>query len=113
VAVAACEQCARNRVPAVAPVRGLRDWLATLPAAAVDEARLLLTFAPGARALRDTVGTAARVLLLSGPEGGLDAAEEQAACERGFVPVTLGPRVLRADTAPLAALAWLALEEGR
>ena len=50
-----------------------------------------------------------RALFLSGPEGGLSDAEEDAAGTRGFVPVTLGPRVLRADTAPLAVLAWLAL----
>jgi len=52
------------------------------------------------------------VLLLSGPEGGLTPAEEQAARASGFVPVTLGPRVLRADTAPLAALAALTLAAG-
>jgi 16S rRNA (uracil1498-N3)-methyltransferase len=49
------------------------------------------------------------VLLLSGPEGGLSPREEAAAREAGFRPVTLGPRVLRADTAPLAALAALTL----
>jgi 16S rRNA (uracil1498-N3)-methyltransferase len=49
------------------------------------------------------------VLALSGPEGGLTEQEEAAARAAGFVPVSLGPRVLRADTAPLALLAWLAL----
>jgi 16S rRNA (uracil1498-N3)-methyltransferase len=48
-------------------------------------------------------------VFLSGPEGGLDAAECAAAAAAGFAPVSLGPRVLRADTAPLAALAALAL----
>jgi 16S rRNA (uracil1498-N3)-methyltransferase len=47
--------------------------------------------------------------LLSGPEGGLDAQEEALARQRGFTPLSLGPRVLRADTAPLAALAWWGL----
>jgi 16S rRNA (uracil1498-N3)-methyltransferase len=49
------------------------------------------------------------VWLLSGPEGGLAPAEEAAALAAGFVPVTLGPRVLRAETAPLAVLAALTL----
>jgi 16S rRNA (uracil1498-N3)-methyltransferase len=50
--------------------------------------------------------------LLSGPEGGLAPAEEQAALARGWKPVHLGPRVLRAETAPLAALAVLTLAQG-
>ncbi len=49
------------------------------------------------------------IAVLSGPEGGLAAAEEDAAVALGFVRVALGPRVLRADTAPLALLAWLGL----
>jgi len=49
------------------------------------------------------------VLFLSGPEGGLSSAEEDLALQHGFAPVTLGPRVLRAETAPLAALAALTL----
>jgi 16S rRNA (uracil1498-N3)-methyltransferase len=51
--------------------------------------------------------TARRVITLNGPEGGLTPDEEQAARRAGFVPVSLGPRVLRADTAPLAVLAAL------
>ncbi len=111
VAVAACEQCGRNRVPAVAPVRDLADWLRALPAAAEGEARVLLSFGPDARTLPAAVGRACAVTVLSGPEGGLGPDEEHAARARGFVPVTLGARVLRADTAPLAALAWLALQD--
>ena len=49
------------------------------------------------------------VTTLNGPEGGLTADEEAAARSHGFVPLSLGPRVLRADTAPLAVLAWLGL----
>ena len=51
----------------------------------------------------------ATVVVLSGPEGGLVPTEESVALARGFVPVTLGSRVVRADTAPLALLAWLGL----
>ncbi len=51
----------------------------------------------------------AALCALSGPEGGLTPTEEAAAVAAGFVPASLGPRVLRADTAPLALLAWMGL----
>jgi 16S rRNA (uracil1498-N3)-methyltransferase len=51
------------------------------------------------------------LLTLSGPEGGLSSAEENAAMARGFVRARLGERVLRAETAPLAVLAWAGLKE--
>ena len=105
VAVAACEQSGRTRVPRVEPVRAFDDWLAQLPAG--DGAmRVVLSFAGSAPSL---LANAGGVLCLSGPEGGLTEAEEAAAHQSGFVAVSLGPRVLRADTAPLALLALLAL----
>lgn len=107
VAAAACEQCGRNRVPAVHPVQTLADWLATpLPAQ-----RLLLSLQPDSLALAQHPATraGAPVVFLSGPEGGLSPAEEQAARAAGFAPVSLGARTLRAETAPLAALAALTL----
>jgi 16S rRNA (uracil1498-N3)-methyltransferase len=58
----------------------------------------------GTQPLAQMTGSAA-VTVLSGPEGGLSPAEEAAALSAGFAPVTLGPRVLRAETAPLAVLA--------
>lgn len=102
VAVAACEQSGRARLTVVEPVRTLADWLVAPPAGA----RIVL--APGAPPLREVLAPGAAVLL-SGPEGGLAPREVDAARAAGFVPGGLGPRVLRADTAPLAALAWLAL----
>jgi len=108
IAFAACEQCGRNRVPVVQPVRTLREWLAGLPAAAAER-RWLLGWAD-AQPLASMLDTApSATLVLSGPEGGFSADEESAARARGFAPVTLGARVLRADTAPLAVLAALAL----
>lgn len=106
VAIGASEQSGRTRVPEIAPVRTLPDWLQGL-GAAPDEARLLLS-------LRDAVAltgrpSATRVLTLSGPEGGLTEAEEQLARARDFQPVSLGTRTLRADTAPLALLGYLSL----
>jgi 16S rRNA (uracil1498-N3)-methyltransferase len=108
VAEAACEQCGRARVPVVAAVRPLPAWLAEVGASAVP--RVVLGFGPDAQPLA-VAGLAAEgeLLALSGPEGGLAPAEEAAARAAGFRPVSLGPRVLRADTAPLALLAWFSL----
>ncbi|MEJ7930306.1 16S rRNA (uracil(1498)-N(3))-methyltransferase [Ramlibacter sp. AN1015] len=107
IAAAAAEQCGRNRVPTVAPVQELQAWCATL--AHSPARRLVLSLEPDATALASRLGEGAPVLLLSGPEGGLAPAELRRAREHGFEPVSLGPRVLRADTAPLAALALLTL----
>ncbi|MDD2544865.1 MAG: 16S rRNA (uracil(1498)-N(3))-methyltransferase [Burkholderiaceae bacterium] len=114
VAVAACEQCGRNRVPPIRPARSLADWLSTVPHAEADgplagAQRLLLSLRPGTQPLATAAAGTGPVLFLSGPEGGLSPAEEDLALQHGFAPVTLGPRVLRAETAPLAALAALTL----
>ncbi len=103
-AVAAAEQCGRTRLPTVLPVRRLADWLRSpdLPAA-----RWLLSPAAAQPLCRLQAGLP--VVTLSGPEGGLTDDEEAAARGAGFVAVQLGPRVLRAETAPLAVLAWLGL----
>lgn len=108
IAEAACEQCGRARVPQVGPVFELAAWLPQAPAGA---ARLLLSLADDAPPLAAAAAWAVSVLTLSGPEGGLAPDEEASARAAGFVPVALGPRVLRADTAPLAVLAWLALQQ--
>jgi 16S rRNA (uracil1498-N3)-methyltransferase len=110
VAAAAAEQCGRSRLPAVGPVLPYGEWLCGLPATA-DEARFVLSLADGAlpvcEALKPALHSARGLLLLSGPEGGLGAAEDAAARAAGLQPVTLGPRVLRAETAPLAVLGAL------
>lgn len=103
VAVAACEQSGRTRVPELAPVRSLADYLRDMPAAG-GERRWLLS----PRATQTLGTTRGHAVFLSGPEGGLSEAEEALAARAGFVPVSLGARVLRADTAPLAVLAHLA-----
>ena len=110
LAVAACEQCGRNRVPRIHPPQPLEPWVASLPAVAPDGGqRLLLAWRDATEWGRASAAAGPSVVVLSGPEGGLTDAEEDAARARGFVPVGLGPRVLRADTAPLAALAALGL----
>lgn len=107
IAVAACEQCGRNRVPPLPALQTLPAWLGS----ALPRQRLLLSLATDSVPLaqqRDRLDDGP-VLFLSGPEGGLSPAEEQAARAAGFVPVSLGSRTLRAETAPLAALATLTL----
>ena len=118
IAVAACEQSGRNRLPVIHEVRTLADWLKALTSSALKqppnegEARLLLSLQPGTRPLASALPStqpAGALTFLSGPEGGLSLAEEAAALSCGFAPVTLGPRVLRAETAPLACLSLLSL----
>jgi 16S rRNA (uracil1498-N3)-methyltransferase len=108
VAVAASEQCGRTRVPAVSGVASIADWLRD--ARPVTAVKLLMAPA-GAPALAERLAGlrhATRWIALSGPEGGLDADEAAAAARAGFEPASLGPLVMRADTAPLAWLAQVA-----
>ena len=109
IAVSASEQSGRTRVPSLAPVQTLAAWLAAQRDAAAT--RWLLSLGPPAACLSGTVPAGAWHVL-SGPEGGLTGMEEKLAAEAGFVPASLGARVLRADTAPLALLAWLGLQSG-
>ena len=102
VVIAACEQCGRNRVPAVAPVQKFFAYLA-----AVNRGKLLLMLSPDAATPLKRVPPAASVVLLIGAEGGLAPSECEAAEASGFEPVSLGPRILRTETAPVAALAVL------
>ena len=116
VAASASEQCGRVRVPKVHAPAKFDAWLRGLEAGAAAAGdrggRLILSLAAAAvppAALPGAVWAAPKLLVLSGPEGGLAADEESAAVAAGFVRVALGARVLRADTAPLAMLAWLGL----
>jgi 16S rRNA (uracil1498-N3)-methyltransferase len=109
VAAAACEQCGRNRLPKIDLPQTLSEWLSHYRPADGTLTRVL-SLAEGSRPLRSTVNDgAAPVLLVSGPEGGLSPAEDSSLRQHNFAPVTLGSRVLRAETAALAALAALTL----
>ncbi len=109
IATAACEQCGRNRLPLIHKVASLADWLKADAKAETAGTRLLLSLRESTQPLAQAVTSSGALTFLSGPEGGLSAAEEAAALACGFAPVPLGPRVLRAETAPLAVLALLAL----
>ena len=102
IAVAACEQCGRNRVPPVESPRSLGAWLATR-----DAGKPGVVLAPGGVATLAIVGVADAIDVLVGPEGGFDEAEIAAATKAGLRAVSMGPRVLKAETACVAALAAL------
>lgn len=104
IAIAACEQCGRNRIPAVHP---LVDASAYRPAPGDDSLKLLL--APQAELAFSRLAATGQkqFILAAGPEAGFEVREETAFVDAGFVPVKLGARVLRTETAALAALAAL------
>jgi 16S rRNA (uracil1498-N3)-methyltransferase len=105
VVASACEQCGRNRVPEVAELEDLRNWLGR-PPVGTKPIRLMLD--PDASMTLDSFhrpGTATTVELLIGAEGGLTPEEADMARLAGFAAVRLGPRVLRTETAGLATLA--------
>lgn len=109
-AIAACEQCGRNRLPIIEPVRSLADALEALSTAEyADFATRGLLDPQAALTLAQWVSRAtassAPVALLIGPEGGLQDSEQTIAEQHDFTALRLGPRILRTETAALAALA--------
>jgi 16S rRNA (uracil1498-N3)-methyltransferase len=102
VAVAACEQCGRNRIPEIAELMPFDDWTA---ASALDHAAIL--DAAAARSLYAQAHARPPQIVVVGPEGGFTEAELQRAGARGAVRVHLGRRMLRAETAAIAALATI------
>jgi 16S rRNA (uracil1498-N3)-methyltransferase len=102
IAIAACEQSGRNRVPAVATILDLPQYLGI----AARENGLRFVCAPGVGVrLRDLTVPEGPVNLLVGPEGGFEEGELLAARAAGFHAIGLGPRVLRTETAGLGAVA--------
>lgn len=99
IAISACEQCGRNRLPAIAKPHNLPAWLAVTPMPG-----LVLDPEAGLTLGQIAAPTQTQLSLLVGPEGGLTTAEIAAATTAGFTAVHLGPRVLRTETAPLAAI---------
>jgi 16S rRNA (uracil1498-N3)-methyltransferase len=108
IAVSACEQCGRNRLPLIETPRRLIDHLGAMRPGGV---RLVLD--PDAPRRPDPISppieapAGAAVEVAIGPEGGFEAEELEAFAVAGFAPLRLGPRVLRTETAAIAALAWL------
>jgi 16S rRNA (uracil1498-N3)-methyltransferase len=105
IAQEAAKQCQRNVVPRVAP---------PLPLSEIPSVSQGLVAQPGSTLrVREALRLEEPVTLLTGPEGGLDPEEVELLSARGFIPVQLGPRILRAETAPLALLALVTAGEGR
>lgn len=100
VAISACEQCGRNHIPPVAPILDFYDWLKT-----DGPVRSFLLDPEASQRIRDLAAPAGPIRLLAGPEGGFDPAERDAALRAGCERLSLGPRILRTETAALAALA--------
>jgi 16S rRNA (uracil1498-N3)-methyltransferase len=106
IAVSACEQCGRNTIPAIHPLQDL-------PFVSTDKSfKVLLTPRADAAFSRIISGEAKSYAIAAGPEAGFDAREEASFVEAGFVPAKLGPRILRTETAALAALAALSALRG-
>jgi 16S rRNA (uracil1498-N3)-methyltransferase len=104
IAVAACEQSGRNKVPEIGAPRALDDFLRRGSEARAT--RLLLS-PTGESGIGDLPAPDGALIVLIGPEGGLAESEQRAAVQAGFVAVRLGPRILRTETAAVAALALL------
>ena len=112
IAISACEQCQRNRVPTINSPITLEQWLAISEKISpentdpennvVDELKLVLHHRTAKRLSEHQAVN--NICLLVGPEGGLNEGEISVAIEKGFQPLALGPRVLRTETAPLAAI---------
>jgi 16S rRNA (uracil1498-N3)-methyltransferase len=117
VAASACEQCGRNRLPLIDAPERLDAWLARLAKTSPQgpQVHAVLSLHPSSQPLGALLAQHSRAdesltwVLLNGPEGGLSDAEDAAARAQGFVALSLGARVLRAETAALGALARLTL----
>lgn len=107
IAIGACEQSGRNILPRIDPIMSLDEAMAQTDAAL----KWVLHPKPGhgAAPLSSAPSSAA---ILIGPEGGLSDHEVEAAIAAGFIPLTLGPRVLRTETAPIVALSLLQMQWG-
>ncbi len=101
IVVSACEQSGRNIVPKVLPLTTYAQALQQLPQ---ETAKLLMSL-NRAQKLSDVQPQSGKVVFMVGPEGGWTEKEEQQAFDAGFQSVTLGKRVLRTETASLAAIA--------
>jgi 16S rRNA (uracil1498-N3)-methyltransferase len=100
IAIAACEQCGRNCIPKVLPLVPLADYRAE------EGVKILLS--PASELSLSKAGLKGDAFVLAaGPEAGFNAEEEAALVTQGFMPLRLGPRVLRTETAALAALSAL------
>ncbi len=102
IAISACEQCQRNRVPRINSPATMDQWLSLSDQNSGETLKFVLHHRSKTRLSEQPVAN--NICLLVGPEGGLGEREIDAAIDHGFQPLALGPRVLRTETAPLAAI---------
>ncbi|WP_317931438.1 16S rRNA (uracil(1498)-N(3))-methyltransferase [Halioxenophilus sp. WMMB6] len=107
IVVSACEQCQRTLLPQLSEPQPLATWLAE-----TDTAWAFVLHHRAPERLQDYTTSPTRVALLVGPEGGLSEGEIEQALNAGLKPLALGPRVLRTETAPIAALSVLQYQWG-
>lgn len=102
IVISACEQCGRNQLPPVAEIAEFTHWLRTPQA---SDAQGYLLDPEASVGLLDLPVPHSPIVLLAGPEGGFDPIERKSALANGYIALRLGPRILRTETAALAALA--------
>ena len=107
IAIAACEQCGRNRIPEIRPAMDLEDWCAE-----PDEGLKLNLHPRASQSINTLPLPVQRVRLLIGPEGGLSADEIAMTAQHQFTDILLGPRVLRTETTALTAITALQVRFG-
>jgi 16S rRNA (uracil1498-N3)-methyltransferase len=108
IAQSACAQSGRNTLPRIDVPQSWGEWVGALSASPLQHKWVLSLGAQAAPLPVLNLSEKPSVALLIGPEGGLSREEESQSIELGFIPVSLGARVLRAETAPLAVLSgWL------
>jgi 16S rRNA (uracil1498-N3)-methyltransferase len=107
IAIAACEQCGRNRVPEIREPMTLQAWCAE-----ADEGLKLNLHPRASQSINTLPQPVERVRLLIGPEGGLSADEIAMTAQQGFTDILLGPRVLRTETTALTAITALQVRFG-
>lgn len=106
IAISACEQSGRSVIPIIHPAISLTEWLAQ------PTKELKLTLHPAANDTIKTLSTTQHIRLIIGPEGGFSEQEITLTASAGFTGIQLGPRVLRTETAALAAIGALQLQFG-
>ncbi|WP_299939646.1 16S rRNA (uracil(1498)-N(3))-methyltransferase [uncultured Microbulbifer sp.] len=114
IAISACEQCGRNLLPEIAEPVKLAHYLQNLTQKTAPAAKLVLHHRTrlDLHQWQTEHGKPDSALLLVGPEGGLSQVEIDTALARDFIPLRLGPRVMRTETAPIAALSVLQFQWG-
>ncbi len=107
IAIAACEQCGRNRIPTVLPLKPLPDWLNNKKTNKTPQQHYFLLSTTATESIKNfpSLPANSKLTILVGPEGGLTPEEEATALFAGFTSLRMGKRILRTESAALATVA--------